>query len=212
MIRNLLTLAVVAALVYGAYQINEKYFSGSAAKEKTAALTVNKANMSPLVCPRDVDAFDPAAPDKQIGMFTKGTEVLVAPHSGTPGMKNVVYQQPDGQIVEALCREKDLTEPEIGAPLAQMERKSVIPDNPELKKDADRSWLGNGQMTIQQGNNGGCSGGGAVIKMGQSGAKKTMSDTFKNQQLNPMPTPSQEYSIKQKAKDLNSGQQCPPSP
>jgi hypothetical protein len=212
MIKTLLSLAVVAGLVYGAYQVNEKYMGGSSATEEKAK-AANFGKSQSFVCPRDIQAFSTTEPTQAIGVFTKGTEVKIAAHSGISGMKWVMYQQPDGKIIEAVCREGDISST-LGnaAPLqADPHKKSVLPENPALASQGNNRWLGNGQMTIQQG---GCSksgtgAGSGVVKIGQSGANKTIGESFKDQQLNeaaPPPSLSPEQGVKERAKALKNSQ------
>src|SRR3989338_10543984 len=98
MLRNLMSIAVVAGLVYGAYQVNLKYFrSGHPTQQKQI-----DSKMTSFVCPRDVEAFDPTSPNKLIGRFTKGTEIKIGPNAAGE-MKHVSCQQPNGLIIQALC-------------------------------------------------------------------------------------------------------------
>lgn len=205
MIRNLVSLLVVGALVYGAYEINNKFFTGPTKPSSAAgAAAVSDPGLTPLVCPRDVEAFDPAAPDKTLGYFTKGTEIKVGADSGTPGMKNVVFQQPDGSVIQALCKADDLTKEEQPAIVPLEKKKQTIIEKPK----GVSTWLGNNQMTIQQGCGGGsCDSG--TIKLGQTRAK-TIGSTFGNE--SPPPTSvasSPQQGVKDRAKDLQNPQTQP---
>ena len=212
MLRNLMSIAVVAGLVYGAYQVNLKYFrSGHPTQQKQI-----DSKMTSFVCPRDVEAFDPTSPNKRIGQFTKGTEIKVGANAAGE-MKNVFYHQPDGKIIQALCRARDLTDQTAAAtPLENKELKTVLQGSPGLKNNPNASWLGNGQMTIQQGCDGGVPGtgvSGKVVAIGQSGASKTLSGSFDGQHPTttttpppPPPSLSPEQGIKQRARDLGTNQ------
>ncbi len=204
-----MSIAVVAGLVYGAYVVNLKYFGGNSSTQQKQT----EFKMVPFVCPRDIQAFDPASPKKLIGQFNKGTQIDVGINI-FDGMKNVSYQQPNGQTVRALCRAKDLTGQPADAPLEKMQVKTKLAGNPALKDNPDATWLGNGQMTIQQGENGGVPGtgvAGSFIPLGKSGAKegRTLSGSFEGQQDStppPSPSLSPEQGIKQRAKDLGTNQ------
>ena len=209
MVKNLMSILVLAGLVYGAYQINDKYFGGSAPKHSAATAD---PNMTPFVCPKDVEAFDPAAPDKTMGFFKKGTEIKVGPESGVQGMKNVAYQQPDGQLLQALCRDDDLKADaaptaSATAPLAKNQQ-TIVAKTPNVS-----TWLGNGKMTINQG----CGGDGppaGTIRLGQTSGKG-ISQTFGHDSSAPAPsTMNPDQLMKQRAKDLQKQQaaQTPSSP
>jgi len=200
MIRNLLTLAVVAGLVYGAYLVNEKYFTSA---QKQAQ--VIPATMVSFVCAQDVQAFDPNSPDKTIGYFTKGTEIKVGGESGVPGMKTVAYQPTNGAVIHAICKASDLTNDKNStstpatAPLAK--KTSITGKTPGVS-----TALGNGQKSISQG------GSSSIVKMDGKSNAKSIGETFgDNATPTPTSTPpstakSPEQGIKDRAKDLQNPQ------
>jgi hypothetical protein len=61
-----------------------------------------------FVCPRSVDAFDPAVPGRQIGFFNAGSRLQVGEFHAASGMFAVTYQDPSGRVIAALCRPGDL--------------------------------------------------------------------------------------------------------
>jgi hypothetical protein len=73
-----------------------------------AAAPAAPAAENVFVCTRDVDAFDPAAPGRQLGIFHAGSRLEVGPFQPASGMFPVVYQDPGGQVVRALCHPADV--------------------------------------------------------------------------------------------------------
>ena len=211
MVRNLLTIVVVAGLVYGAYLINEKFFKSAPASTQNKAADI-PATMVSFICAQDVQAFDPASPDKTLGYFKKGTEIKVGGESGVPGMKIVAYQPPDGAVIHAICKASELTSEKNSASIAAtapLEKKMTI----TTKAPGVSTWLGNGQMTINQNGSGGGAGSSSTIKMGGTASTtKSIGQTFGDAPSTaPSPTAppvakTPEQGIKDKAKDLQNPQ------
>jgi hypothetical protein len=61
-----------------------------------------------FVCTRSVDAFDPAAPARQIGFFNAGSRLQIGGFYPASGMFGVTYQDPGGRVIQALCRPVDV--------------------------------------------------------------------------------------------------------
>lgn len=208
MIRNLLTLAVVAGLVYGAYLVNEKFFSTTppATQKKQEPIP---AGMVSLVCPQDVQAFDPTNSDKPLGYFKKGTEIKVGSDSRFPGMKSVAYQpSPTGEVIRAICKTAELNgEKSAASATAPLAKKATI----TTKAPGVTSTLGSGgQNSLGQ-----PAKSTTVLKLGATNAK-SISTTFGDTAPAPdastaPPVPastakSPEQGIKDRAKDLQNPQ------
>jgi hypothetical protein len=141
--RGLVTILILAGLVYAAYELNEKYFkpkpapvaASQPAPEQTASAPVPapvveapvQAAVEPppalpqvveapappaepfkIICQTDVTAYDPNSPVKPLGTFVSGTLVEVTDCPKITGMKNVAFSDPSGNVVRAVCFEKDL--------------------------------------------------------------------------------------------------------
>jgi hypothetical protein len=118
-------------------------------------------------------------------------------------MRQVVLTTPQGQTIQAVCKEDDLSKPaapETVRPLEQVKPLQASDANLTIAKSPDKGTLGNGQTAISDG----CPNKQRdVIKMGQSGKDVK---TIAGSKPLPMPaastpqTPAQ--NIKNKAKDL----------
>jgi hypothetical protein len=222
MIRNVLSLLVVAGLAYGAYLVNEKFFAAPPKPPQPAAIAVNDPTLTPFICPIDVEAFDPASPDKTLGYFTKGTEIKVGADSGTPGLKNVLYEQPDGRVVQALCKADDLKPPKDPFAIVPLQKRR---ETTEQTASSSVAPLEKSKLSIVEQpktttcfsglQTGTCGGGGDVVRMGQTKAV-TIEGTFGGQTLPPTPksaAPTAAQGVKERAKDLqNPNSQTQPSP
>ena len=62
-----------------------------------------------VICGQDVDAFNPSNPAQALGKFLKGSSLTLESKDAASGMFVVLYKQPNGNEVRALCRPRDLT-------------------------------------------------------------------------------------------------------
>lgn len=61
-----------------------------------------------FVCTQDVAAYDPAKPSQLIGKFQKNSSLKLEAMDPITNMIKVSFQQPNGQIIRALCVAKDV--------------------------------------------------------------------------------------------------------
>lgn len=61
-----------------------------------------------VICTRDLDAYNPANPTKLLGKFLKGSVIHLSNVDPVTGMVPVVYKQPNGPDIRALCQAKDV--------------------------------------------------------------------------------------------------------
>ncbi|MBI4026773.1 MAG: hypothetical protein HY360_17450 [Verrucomicrobia bacterium] len=61
-----------------------------------------------VVCKQDVEAFNVSDPKQALGKFLAGSLLTIESRHAASGMMLVVYKQPNGTDVRALCRAEDL--------------------------------------------------------------------------------------------------------
>ncbi len=81
-----------------------------ASHEKETATQEKSSGELPrvVVCKADVDAFNLADPKQSLGKFLAGSSLTLESKHPDSGMWVVVFKQPDGSEVRALCRPEDL--------------------------------------------------------------------------------------------------------
>jgi len=94
-----------------------------------------------MICATNVAAFDPNSPVEQLGWFEAGSELEVSDCPKITGMKNVAFKDTSGQIVHAVCFEKDLNRTTEPAAATTTENKPVV-EMPKPLTIKRKSWAG----------------------------------------------------------------------
>lgn len=71
-------------------------------------LTAPLAKAEFHVCQSEVQAFDPANPQKQIGTFAANTMLEITGPATADGMVPVSFKTPKGDVINALCKKDDI--------------------------------------------------------------------------------------------------------
>ncbi|MFZ4695120.1 MAG: hypothetical protein ACOYMV_08350 [Verrucomicrobiia bacterium] len=124
-------------------------FGKDAAKPAAPATTVSSPATpaasvpeNAFVCTRSVDAFDPAAPARQIGFFNAGSRLQIGGFYPASGMFGVTYQDPGGRVIQALCRPADVGQkpPETAATPSSGFPSPSGSSSPAQKQGTMSSW------------------------------------------------------------------------
>lgn len=72
------------------------------------SLVTATAQPNMVICNHDLDVYDPAHPTKLLGKFLKGSVIHLSSMDPVTGMIPVIYKQPNGSDIRALCRAEDV--------------------------------------------------------------------------------------------------------
>ena len=138
MVKNLLTVAFMAAIVYAAYVVNVEFFSdkttskeaetppsgAGSAPAQPALVTPAPAPQPPqpantrlYICQKKTMAYSKAPPYDAFGFFHPGSALEVGEPFADSGMLNVTFQSSKGETILALCKPQDVGETPPSKPL-----------------------------------------------------------------------------------------------
>jgi hypothetical protein len=80
----------------------------SQAKQTPPSVEQKATGPVEYLCKVSIADYDPKDPSKQLGTFAAGTKLTVHPDPFPQETRKVVFTQPDGTPIEALCKESDL--------------------------------------------------------------------------------------------------------